>query len=63
MQITTNIQLEVDETLGHTPEEAASAILTALGGDPGSDYSVVYVQMSAAPGTAGTPPEPPSPDA
>jgi hypothetical protein len=55
LQITTNIQLEVDE--------AASAILTALGGDPGSDYSVVYVQMSAAPGTAGTPPEPPSPDA
>jgi hypothetical protein len=59
MHITTTIQLEVDETLGFTPEEAAAQVLTALGGNAQRDYSVVYVQMSAAPGTAGTPPEPP----
>jgi hypothetical protein len=61
VQITTNIQLDVDERLEHTPEESAALVLNALGGDPADDYSVVYVQMSAAPGTAGTPPEPPEP--
>jgi hypothetical protein len=59
MKITTNVQLEGDETLAYTPDAAAMQVLVALGGNAQTDYSIVYVQAPIEPGEAGTPPPPP----
>jgi hypothetical protein len=56
MQITVNVLLGKDQTFGKTADEAAAAVLAALGTDPDLDYCTVYVQASLDPGVAGTPP-------
>lgn len=54
MRINCNIMLDPGETFAPTSDEAATAVLTALGGDTASDYCTVYVQSPPDSGQAGT---------
>lgn len=56
MQIQTTINLSQDDTYDLTTQEAADAILKALGGDEDVDYCVVNVHLFAPPGEVGVPP-------
>lgn len=61
MQITVSVQLAKGENLNDmSQDEAASAIINALGGDEAKDFCTVHVAFPE-PGAAGTPPPPPEP--
>jgi hypothetical protein len=57
MEITCNITLSGADTFGYTPDDAATQVLAALGGDPASDHCLVNVAMPSESGSAGTPRE------
>lgn len=60
MIIRTTVELtDAKETLGHTPEEAATLVLEALGGDPAKDTAYCTVTQAVA-GMAGIDPNPPA---
>lgn len=54
--------ITTDSGFGMTSDEAAAAILAALGGDPSKDHALVTVQVPTVSGSAGTLPPPPEPD-
>jgi hypothetical protein len=54
MEVTVQIALAPDERPDLTTDQAAEAILTALGGDPASDYVVVNAHRPSVTGEAGT---------
>jgi hypothetical protein len=57
MQITCTVQLDNDDSFAYTPDQAATQVLAALGGNPTVDGCSVHVSQSAS-GSAGTPPDP-----
>jgi hypothetical protein len=62
MQIVVNVSLGDGESLTPTPDEAAAAVITALGGNPATDSCIVYQAVrSVLPGLAGAQPEPTPP--
>lgn len=61
MQINVNVALNKGENLNDlSADEAANAIIKALGGDEEKDYCTVSISLPE-PGTAGTPPQPQAP--
>jgi hypothetical protein len=58
MQIQVNVTITSDDQWTMSGDEAAAAVLDALGGDPDKDLCSVMVHGS---GQAGTQPAPPTP--
>jgi len=59
MQVTTTIQLSRGDTFDLTSDEAADAVLKALGGDEDKDGCVINILAESEQGQAGTVPSPP----
>jgi len=60
MHVTATVSLFPGDSLSLTADEAASAILQALGCDPAKDAAFVAIMQAAERGAAGVPETPPA---
>jgi len=54
MLVSVSVQLAPEDNFSLTPDEAATAVLAALGGDPADDLCTCTVTMPISTGEAGT---------
>ena len=57
LRFNVQVQLEQDDNMAYTAEQAADQVMAALGGNPTTDYAYVYITMTGAGGEAGVPPD------